>query len=373
MQDRGKAMMIRSLGYAFSICFTAALLTGCGSLPLSLSKGQDDMQLPIGGPGEVPQSRVTAAHAAHGASWMLPEAKNIKRLLYLSDGGPDVFVYDYHNFEKVGTLTGLDTAGAECVDAKGEVWIVEDTDGDQGGGDAVEYAHGGTTVLNKVTTDGPPIGCSVSPNGDLEITDGLILEQSSQFGPGEVQIWKNASGPPIDYGVISSCYFLTSGGYDNKGKLYVTGTAQNDESAGICELPAGGKTLIPVTVGRSITNPIGIMWDGKYMAITNTDGYTTTIFQTDERKGKALRIVGRTMLAASCFGDEVYISPPPFIIGKQNTPVNRAQGTGVVGFNFICGVNPSHFLAWAYPTGGSPVREIDIPSGSGEAVSIAPK
>jgi len=348
--------------FAVSTGAVAALLAGCGG-----------SQPPIGAPGAVPQSRAIATQAERGRSWMLPEATRIKRLLYLSDSGPDVFVYDYRNFEKVGTLTGLDTTAEECVDAKGDVWIVEDTDGDQGGGDAVEYAHGGTSVLNKVTTDGPPIGCSVSPNGDLEITDGPTFEQSSQFGPGEVQIWKNVSGTPVDYVAISNCYFLSSGGYDNKGNLYVTGTAQDDGSAGICELPAGGKALTPVTVAKSITGPIGIMWDGKYMAITQVDDYVTTIFQTDERKGgKTLRIAGRTMLADSCFGDEVYILPPPFIIGKKNTPVNSAQGAGIAGFNFICGINPSHFRTWAYPAGGSPVREIDIPDGSGEAVSIAP-
>lgn len=80
-----------------------------------------------------------------------------------------------------------------------------------------------------------------------------------------------------------------------------------------------------------------------YVAITNVDDYATTIFQTDERKGKTLRIVGRTMLADGCFGDEVYISPPPFIIGKENTPANGAQRTGIAGFNFICGINPATF------------------------------
>jgi uncharacterized repeat protein (TIGR03803 family) len=42
--------------YAISGCITAALLAGCGALPLSLSKGQDDMQLPIGAPGAIPQT-----------------------------------------------------------------------------------------------------------------------------------------------------------------------------------------------------------------------------------------------------------------------------------------------------------------------------
>jgi hypothetical protein len=342
-------------------CLAAAMLAACGVPP------------PIGAPGAMPQAKATATRADRGRPWMLPEAKKIKRLLYLSDSGADVFVYDYDNFAKVGELTSLSGALQECVDTKGDVWIVEDTSSGEGGGNAVEYAHGGTTTLNEVTTDQPPGSCSVSPNGDLAIQEGGILSASGLPGPGQVQIWKNASGTPVDYGPISNCYYLLSGGYDNKGNLYVTATTQDKNSVGICELPVGGKALIPVKVGKSITSPTGITWDGKYMAITNANEYVTTIFQTEElHNGKALRIVGQTTLADTCFGDEVYISPSPFIVGKKNTPVNTAQGTAVAGFNFACGINPSQFRLWPYPAGGSPVREIAIPDGSGEAVSIAP-
>jgi hypothetical protein len=360
---------MRSLGltrYALMIATASALLVGCGG-----------SQSQVISPGAL-ESRSIATHAGRRASWMLPQAKSTKRLLYLSDSGADVFVYDYDNFEQVGTLTGLDAATGECVDAKGDVWIMEQADGDEGGGNAVEYAHGGTSVLSEVTTDQPPGGCSVSPSGDLEITDGGILSASGIVGPSEVQVWKNASGTPTDYGEIPNCYYLSSGGYDSKGNLYVTGTAENQDSTGICELPAGGTALVPVKAGKAITDPVGIMWDGKFMAVTDVyyssgDNYATTIFQTEEwRNGKALRVVGSTLLADDCFGGEVYVSPPPFIIGKKNTPVNTAQGTGVAGFNFICGINPTHFRLWDYPAGGNPVRETTVPSGGGEAVSIAP-
>jgi hypothetical protein len=310
--------------------------------------------------------------------WMLAESKSIKRLLYLAGSGSEVFVYDYDKFEEVGTLTGLTEALQECVDAKGDVWIVQDTGGSQGGGSAVEYAHGGTAMLNEVTTDQPPGSCSVSPNGDLAIQDGGVLSSSGVLGPGQVQIWKSASGTPVNYSAISNCYYLTSGGYDNKGNFFVTGTAQNEDSVGICELPAGGKVLTPVVVGKLITSPTGIMWDGKYMAVTNfsnaDSNYSTTIFQTEERSnGKVLKVVSSTALADNCFRDEVVIMPPPFIVGKKNTPVNTSQGTAVAGFNFMCGINPSHFRLWGYPAGGSPVRETDaVRDGGGEAVSIAP-
>jgi uncharacterized repeat protein (TIGR03803 family) len=46
--------------YAVSIGAGAALLAGCGVLPLSSSKGQDDRQPPIGAQGVIPQSRAIA-------------------------------------------------------------------------------------------------------------------------------------------------------------------------------------------------------------------------------------------------------------------------------------------------------------------------
>src|SRR3984957_7969710 len=92
-----------SVRYALC-CAAAAMLAGCGAQP------------PLGEPGAMPQAKATAAHRDRGGSWMLPEAKKVKRLLYLSDSGADVFVYDYDNFEKVGELTGLSEALQECVD-----------------------------------------------------------------------------------------------------------------------------------------------------------------------------------------------------------------------------------------------------------------
>jgi hypothetical protein len=45
---------------ALSSCVAVAILAGCGILPLSLSKGQDDMQPAIGAPGATPQSHTIA-------------------------------------------------------------------------------------------------------------------------------------------------------------------------------------------------------------------------------------------------------------------------------------------------------------------------
>jgi hypothetical protein len=94
----------------------AALFAGCGG-----------SQPPIGAPGAMPQSRATVTHAEFGASWMLPEARSIKRLLYISDDKTNhVLVYDFARGAKVGELTGFSEPRGQCVDAQGDVWITSD-------------------------------------------------------------------------------------------------------------------------------------------------------------------------------------------------------------------------------------------------------
>jgi hypothetical protein len=62
-EQRSKAQMRRwSLRhYAVSSFVAASLLAGCGALPLSSSKGQGDMQPPIGAPGATLQTRQASA------------------------------------------------------------------------------------------------------------------------------------------------------------------------------------------------------------------------------------------------------------------------------------------------------------------------
>jgi hypothetical protein len=94
------------------------MLAGCGVVPLSLSKGQDDMQPPIGTPGAVPQTSGLATHADRGTSWMLPEAKG-EDLLYITTGD-NIYVWSY----PAGSLTGIlsVTANDICTDRKGDVY-----------------------------------------------------------------------------------------------------------------------------------------------------------------------------------------------------------------------------------------------------------
>jgi hypothetical protein len=104
---------------------------------------------------------------------MSPEAATAKLLLYVGDWDTnDVNVFDYKSGKLVGALTGFDEPYGMCVDAAGDIYVSNFE-----GGNAVEYAHGGTTVLNTYDSSGEPIGCSVDAKGDVAATS---------FSPGEV-------------------------------------------------------------------------------------------------------------------------------------------------------------------------------------------
>jgi hypothetical protein len=149
--------------------------------------GCSGSQPPIGAPGATARAAIVT-HADRGKSWMLARAKN-DDLLYVGDGFYPftVSVYNYKTDKLVGQLSGsFYEASGMCVDKKSDIWITSDYTSQ-----VIEYAHGGTNALQTLSTDGTPIGCSVSPDGDLAVTN-----HSTKSGAGLIQIWKNASGNP---------------------------------------------------------------------------------------------------------------------------------------------------------------------------------
>ena len=104
----------------------ATVLAGCGGSHVPI--GSAAMQAnPVSDSIAMaaPLSVVRSNQADHGRSWMSPAAKRAKKLLYVSDWGTeDVFVYDYKTGTLVGTLTNLESPSGQCVDKKGDVWIV---------------------------------------------------------------------------------------------------------------------------------------------------------------------------------------------------------------------------------------------------------
>lgn len=305
----------------------------------------------------------------HSRSQMSPDAKKIKRLLYVSDWTTnDVYVYDYKTGKSAGKLTGFNEPYGQCVDGKGDVWITN-----WGANTVVEYAHGGTDPLQTLSTDSEPAGCAIDP------TTGNLAVDS--FQGGALDIFASPSWQKHSYW-SDLCYPSWPPGYDDKGNVFFQalwgGSARPDFSDPLtCELPHGGTSINTVNYyGFSINFAGAIVWDGKHLALVDQeyDGvYQTGLYQVSDDGSGNFTAIGQTKLSDDCDGDYVDVVQP-FIIGTKNTPANKKQGTSVVGSNLWCydeGTGKVDF--WAYPMGGSPASDLANPPAQpyGQSVSIA--
>ncbi len=298
---------------------------------------------------------------------MLPAAKRIKELLYISDQVTDhVFVYDYKTRRLVGRLNGFYKPAGQCVDSRGDVWITDST-----AEAVVEYAHGAGRRTKRIRTAGLANSCSVDPtSGDLAVSDSSTPRRGS-----EIEI-VDFTGKRRAYW-STSCQSIVQVGYDNEGNLYVSSSSEASSSS-VCELPHGGTALTQVPIDGTIKVPGGVMWDGEYIAFTDrlySYDYSA-IYQAEPNGSGGLHVVGETVFEGGGSGDCKFSDlVQPFIVGSQNTPSNDEQGNVVVGSNYQCEY-PSGgyaFSYWAYPRGGNPKHTLfDSPlDPTGEAVSIA--
>ena len=344
------------------VCVAAALLAGCNG-GIASSSFQGAGRAPAGfeiGVSALSNARLAAMTMPHyidepvrrdyGKSWIARDAKLQKKLLYVSDWATDnVFIYRYPRALLLGKLTGFARPYGQCADAAGDIWIA-----DFEASSIVEYPHGGTTPIARLATNGSAIGCAVSPNGDLAVSN-----FTSSQGGGDIQVFRDASGSPTDYS-NASCYYLWAPGYDKKGNLYVEG---KNSAPAVCELPAGGTSFVAVSINQSIGSPGSVMWDGKYITLTDQRydaTESTAIYQTTESESGNLTVVGTTDLTDTCNQTNADILQP-FIVGNLNTPALRQQGTLVAGGNITC---DARFGYWAYPfPSGNPIVVItDAPA-----------
>lgn len=293
---------------------------------------------------------------------MLPTAKSIKRLLYLSDGDQDVYVYDYSTGKQVGELTGLNGTAGECVDAKGDVYVANFT-----GGAIVEYARGSTKPLATYTTDGNAIGCAVDKKNDLAAAN---LYVSSSSRPGGLCIWKGGKGKPTCYIGSGPCFYVFPPGYDDRGNVIFEG--EGDVATGICAILSGTSKMTTLHYSGASCCGGGVTWDGKYIAVTDEEvvgsSVQTTVAQTT-LSGSALTIRSQTALSDTCGVQGGVQVSALFIVGAKNTPVNDKQGKVLIGGNSAC-ESSSGLAFWHYPQGGDPYRSVGF-APDGEAVSLA--
>lgn len=269
--------------------------------------------------------------------WMRPAAK-YGDLLYVSNLS-EVNVYSYPQDELQGRLTGFSQAGGECSDRKGDVFI---TDG--GTGTIVEYAHGGTSPLETLTsTATQPNGCAIdSRTGNLAVAN---------WG-GNVAVYPKAKGNPKVYtNAAFKAYAYCV--YDDKGNLFVDGYDASYSLFEFAELRHGGHSLTSVDLGYS-GSAGGLQWDGRYVVVGQQLSPTLYRYSIGGSKGT---LEGTTPLTSA---SEIF----QFVIFGKRVVVPNLYFVGYEAFSDV--------LIFHYPGGGSETGEIGTGIEDALGVAVSP-
>lgn len=259
----------------------------------------------------------------------------------------DVYVFTYPRGGRlVQTLNacalGFGPAFGLCSDKMGDVFMA------MGEGFSIfEFAHGGTKPIAQLQDDSLlPVGCSVDPKtGDLGVASTT----------GNVAIFKNASGTPDIYSLpnISEFFFCT---FDDRGNLFADGE-HNDGSFALAELRKGAGALREITVSGSVGPGFAVQWDGRYVAIGQTQGSNDFILDRIVVSGSVAKIVGTTTLLAAPNTTAF------FQFWIQDGTIVRPENKAEIGF-------------WNYPEGGAQTKSLFIGGANmlvGVTVSLAPR
>ncbi len=306
--------------YALSSCVAAAILAGCGG-----------SQPPIGAPGAMPQGRAAPTHAAHGRSWMLPEAKK-NDLVYISNGSYGVEVYTWKG-SLVGELEGFVGVDFMCVDKAGDIFIPS-----PGTEQIFEYAHGGTSpiaTLNDPSYGGQARACATDPT-----TGNLAVENVyTNGGAANVLIYQHATGTPQIYS-DPNFWFYDFCAYDDAGNLFIGGNAEVGYFE-FAELPTGQKRFRGIALDKIPEQFMGLQWVGNYLAVGTGARYDypdTSYIYHMKISGNIGTTIGTTTLT------------------KSPSPVNFfIQGTEVVLTHDLTELDFEYFH---YPAGGAAIKEI---------------
>lgn len=326
--------------FIFGLCAAVATLAGCSVGGIAGQPVRPGL-LRVSAPDPVELSAAhyvaQAVHRDRAESWMFSAAK-MKPLVYVSDWSTgDVFVYNYLNGTEVGRLTDFNIPYGQCVDADRNVWITEFD-----GLDIVEYAHGGKSPLQRLATDGHPVGCSFDPlTGNLAVANFY-----TNGGSGNLQVWKHAAGAPTTYR-SSRLYYLWPPAYDDKGNVFVEGRVYRG-AYGVAELVKYGIALRNISLkGTSIRFAGAALWDGAHLGLTDQDsaGDKTTVIDRTTISGATGTVFGRVHLVDSC--NQGYVD----VVAPFAVPNGDKQSLFVIGGNIGC---TRRFDYWKYPPGGDP-------------------
>jgi hypothetical protein len=253
---------------ALAICSACA-----GALPLSLSKGQDDMTvapstaalsgtyvgrtlLMNGRP--VTAARLSLSPLPRYATIVPDRHHGHKKFEYtINFYGSFAGIFDYPKSDKQwGTIN--DVGGQGCTNVlygygKKIIWIVA------GYNQITEYRVPQKPIKTLSVSDGSmPSSCAMDTSGNLAVG---ILDGPST---GDVVIYANASGSgTFIHTPLAREYF---DGYDDKGNLFFDGFTSAYDFA-LIELPKGSTQPRIITTSNSVEFPGSVQWDGKYVTV----------------------------------------------------------------------------------------------------------
>jgi hypothetical protein len=286
------------------------------------------------------------AHPDHHKSWVSPDAARAPRLLFISDAEyDDVYIYTMPALALKGTLTGFIEPQGMCSDASGNIWLAN-TEGGSDGGDMLQFSRTGTLLRTLQDPGYYPVGCAVSPSGDLAVINIISIEDDE----GNVQVYHNATGEPTTY-TSSNMFEYFFGGYDPSGNLFVAGEENISRTAAtLAELPANTSTMTPITLsGATLGFPGLVQWyrTGNYWGVGDQDCtcvYWVTI------SGSTGTVTGTTDLGGPT-GDLVQ-----GVIGANN---QKYLAGGLINFSSGSTIN-----RWPWDAGGEPTNSISMGAAS---------
>jgi hypothetical protein len=195
-------------------------------------------------------------------------------LLYVADQATqDVDVFSYPQGQLVGTLTGFNHPTGECVDSRGDIFIVsQENTSSYFSSTIYEYAHGGTTPMATLTDSSRGEGCAVDFKAGTLAVSGAYF--SKPYAYGAVAIFKKAKGDAKMYESKTLPSFWLCG-FDPHGNLYISADSNASGEQQLIRLAKGSSDFNEVTIDSPMyadaTFPSSVQWDGKYMTVSSAN------------------------------------------------------------------------------------------------------
>ncbi len=228
----------------------AAIPTWCGATIVPAGRGM------------TPQH--TNSTIREGRSWMSPQAKSARQLLYVANGSTgnvDVFSVTKHGTARVGRIGGFQSPQGIAVDAAGTLYVVNDYIPQEGPvGGEVDVFPKGATNPSIIIGDYPwvPFSVGFDKKGNIYVAN---IAPITQFSPGSVTVYDKAGKGPIRTlkgAGLGEVYGIAVD--QHTSDVYVSYT-QNLGSGGRIATFSGGRGKAQ-DLGVSYGTPWGLIQDG---------------------------------------------------------------------------------------------------------------